>query len=478
MLALAAPSVQASTIRTADILAIEPTASQGTYDAVREFETRIASGQTAECRDTADSARQYLAFARRSSEWFDRGPAPINSAMSTAMRAHAEEVRSQLNALQEECPELASIEGGRPSRSTDTPVSRGLWDGWIDVAIGDVPDARRATITIDPDPFGRTDRSMTTETTVGVRDGRVRARVAKPSAGIHSISIKVDVEEKPRPILGVLTLPDSAFVPPAKEYREAVQLQQRLQALVDRTTGTGAAYVLDVETGAEACANSRVVFPAASLAKLPIMYAGVRATDGRLASYWHDISTIGGWSSNVAAGRFVALAGEQAVAAQLVDMGATNSGFGGSYMIGTSYSPDASPCSGASTRVGSTTTEKTTTSRDVGQMLAYVLRRALQGGSKVDQRILTSLVASERAGDNRGIGLDELDGTTLAAVKNGWYTTDLFHTASILFESSGPRIVVTMTSGMDRSTAETFAREAMRIARATTGDLPVEGAES
>jgi hypothetical protein len=60
-------------------------------------------------------------------------------------------------------------------------------------------------------------------------------------------------------------------------------------------------------------------------------------------------------------------------------------------------------------------------------------------------------------GDNRGIGLGSIRDGVPAAVKNGWLGDQGLHSAAVVFTATGPRIVVVLTHGLNRDSADRVA---------------------
>ncbi len=450
MLFGAGASAFGAPVTTADVAAVNPNSPlQTRYDAARNLESRIALQPGTDCFQSATTALRYLRFVRRSAEWMDHGVDPTMFAIASGMAAAANALQPSLNAL-----DCSTLPEQRPANLPSTqPSPLSIWNG-------------RFTLTA---PSGATSAEIHIDGTnvgsVSIANRRMDALAPQLEAGVHLIRVDffsdnhelVDIQHRQ----GVVTLPPSAFTPPATRLVRDQELSRSLDALYQSAGGSTAAYILDLVSGAEACTKSATDrFPAASLLKLPVLETALRS-DNQLANVY-DVATIGGWSSNLAASRLIRLAGEAQVNTTMDSMGALDSSFAGAYNPGTAAPLAPSTCTESGRVISSST--KVTTARDVGAMLRYITIGGTTEASPAGRRILAALIASERAGDNRGIGIDTIDGSTVAAVKNGWLNSDLFHTAAVLFLDSGPRIVVTLTSGLDRTRAEQFATAVFALA--------------
>jgi len=456
MLALSSGTAAAAGVPISKVLDISLTSNpQDLYNNARALEGQLAPpSDNGACSESAAAAQSYLRFARRSVEWFDRNKAdPTFLALSESMIAAAHGVRSSL-----ERATCATLTVAAPRNlPTDQPAPLSIWDRRITVYEPKGSAAATATIWIDGHNIG----------TAMVTQHRLDVLGPWLAPGTHVL--RIDWFDESNTAVGrsyrqgIIALPRSAFVKPnpSTQYRSDTAASHVLERLRQNTPGSTAAYILDLSTGAEACTTTTgEQFVAASLLKLPILEAAFASGPQETRAY--DVATIGGWSSNVAASRLISLVGESAIEAKLTQMGATNSRFSGNYGIGTAAPIGTSTCrtTGGWDALGN----KVTTAHDVAMMLLYITRGGTTEASPAGRRILASLISSERSGDNRGIGLDALQPTTVAAVKNGWIEKNLFHTAAVLFLESGPRIVVTLTSGLDRTAANAFAQAVFDVA--------------
>ena len=234
------------------------------------------------------------------------------------------------------------------------------------------------------------------------------------------------------------------------ERRRDGRLSAQLGALGRAYPGYSAFWVHDLRTGRTAGWNSDTLFPAASIVKLAVLIAALDRFGPRpeRSVAWPEIRALAMWSDNRATNRLlVRLGGSEwggsAIAQRVLDrIGARSSTFTGPYEIGT-YADADRP------RPLPILRYRRTTAHDVGRIL-YALHAAALGRPEAARRTrlsrhearigLALLLSSVRSGDNAGI----LRPPGPAAQKHGW-TTTVRHTAAILYEPSGPKIVVVLT---------------------------------
>jgi hypothetical protein len=241
-------------------------------------------------------------------------------------------------------------------------------------------------------------------------------------------------------------------------------LAARLARLGRSYPGWAALWVHDLSTGRTAGWNSDASFPAASLVKLGLLALALDRYGPRpeRSSAWPLIRDLATWSSNDASNRLlVLLGGSEAGGARLVQerlhrMGARASTFTGNYVLGTAYdAPRPLPI----------LTFRRTTAHDVGRMLLELhaaalgnrlsLRRA--GLTRHEARVgLGLLLSSDPHGGNRGLLRPWFAGATPMARKEGW-TTQLRHSAAVVYRPSGPVIVVVLTYRPDLRHADSLA---------------------
>ena len=257
------------------------------------------------------------------------------------------------------------------------------------------------------------------------------------------------------------------------ERRRDPALSARLGALGRAYPGYAAFWVHDLRTGRTAGWNSDTSFPAASIVKLAVLIAALDRFGPRpeRSSAWREIRAMAMWSDNRATNNLLlrlggSIAGGSAIAQDVLHrIGATSSTFTGAYEIGT-YADADRP------RPLPILTYRRTTAHDVGRIL-YALHSAALGRpesarrtrlSRHEARVgLALLLSSVRSGDNAGI----LRPPGPAAQKHGW-TTTVRHTAAILYEPSGPKIVVVLTFRPDEvsyTTSLALGRRVLALVR-------------
>jgi hypothetical protein len=254
------------------------------------------------------------------------------------------------------------------------------------------------------------------------------------------------------------------------ERRRDPALSAKLGALGRAYPGYAAFWVHDLRTGRTAGWNSDTSFPAASIVKLAVLIAALDRFGPRpeLSAAWRDIRAMAMWSDNRATNNLLVRlggsewAGSQVAQRVLTRLGATSSTFTGPYEIGT-YADADRP------RPLPILTYRRTTAHDVGRIL-YALHAAALGRPEAARRTrlsrhearvgLALLLSSVRTGDNAGI----LRPPGPAAQKHGW-TTTVRHTAAILYEPDGPKIVVVLTFRPDEVSYPTSLALGRRVLR-------------
>jgi hypothetical protein len=234
------------------------------------------------------------------------------------------------------------------------------------------------------------------------------------------------------------------------ERRRNPALSARLGVLGRAYPGYAAMWVHDLRTGRTSGWNSDTSFPAASIVKLAVLIAALDRYGPRpeRSAAWPDIRAMATWSSNLSTNRLLirlggSVAAGSAIAQRVLDrLGATSSTFTGAYEV-EPYADSDMP------RPLPILTYRRTTAHDVGRIL-YALHAAALGRPEAARRTrlsrhearvaLALLLSSARTGDNAGV----LRPAGPAAQKHGW-TTNVRHTAAILYEPDGPKIVVVLT---------------------------------
>lgn len=275
---------------------------------------------------------------------------------------------------------------------------------------------------------------------------------------------------------GAWLLPPTAPIatPPVIHSRD---LDARLAALAGSYRGNVALWVQNLRTGAYGSWNADARFPAASTVKLAVLIAALKRSGPRpeRSAIAYDLTTLGRWSSNLAANRLLlelgstTEAGAQVAQATLHRLGATSSTYTGNYRIGTSRqhltgdSPDPPPI----------VSQRVTTARDLARILSLLDRAAM---GKADALRLTGLdrhqaqfglsvlLDSQPTGDNLGLFRPWLSSTYPIAQKNGWLN-DARHTAAIFYAPDGPRIIVLLTykSRETRQEAALLGRQLLQV---------------
>jgi beta-lactamase class A len=252
------------------------------------------------------------------------------------------------------------------------------------------------------------------------------------------------------------------------ERRRDGRLSAQLGALGRAYPGYAAFWVHDLHTGRTAGWNSDTSFPAASIVKLAVLIAALDRFGPRPehSVAWSEMRALALWSDNRATNNLlVRLGGDVWTGSAVVQrvlhrIGATSSTFTGPYEIGT-YADADRP------RPLPILTYRRTTAHDVGRIL-YALHSAALGRPEAARRTrlsrhearlaLALLLSSSRRGDNAGI----LRPPGPAAQKHGW-TTTVRHTAAILYEPSGPKIVVVLTFRPDEMSYPTSLALGRRV---------------
>ena len=243
-------------------------------------------------------------------------------------------------------------------------------------------------------------------------------------------------------------------------------LDSRLDALGDAFPGYAAIWVHDLVRGTSAGWNADARFPAASTVKLGVLLATLqRLRFPERSSLDYDLRAMTGWSSNLAANLLVARFGAPAAQAALRRAGAHRSTFPQGYRVGTARADVQEQPPLVSGRV--------TTARDLGRILyvlhgcALALPAALRATGLDPARCgyaLRLLLASELRGNNVGLVRPFVSPQIPIAQKNGWLH-DARHTAAIVYEPAGPKIVVVLTyaRGLRLATARQLARRVMAL---------------
>jgi beta-lactamase class A len=243
-------------------------------------------------------------------------------------------------------------------------------------------------------------------------------------------------------------------------------LDARLDALGRAFSGYAAVWVHDVVRGTSAGWNADARFPAASTVKLGVLLAALqRVRFPERSPLDYDLRAMIGWSSNLATNLLVERFGAPASQAALRRAGAYRSTFPQGYRVGTARADVQEQPPLVSGRV--------TTARDLGRIL-YVLHACALGNVPALRATgldparcgyaLRLLLASELRGSNIGLVRPFVSPQIPVAQKNGWLD-DARHTAAVVYQPSGPKIVVVLTyaPGLRLATARELGRRVMAL---------------
>ena len=263
-------------------------------------------------------------------------------------------------------------------------------------------------------------------------------------------------DHRPRGAAPAIELPPTAGLARPEGARDA-NLAAKLSAIGRRYLGSAGFWVHDLATGTTAGWNSDARFPAASTVKLGVLAAALRRYGPRpeRSHVAYDLRQLTAWSSNLAANRLYALLGHTTVQRSLAALGMWSSTYTGPYRAGTSRAFDAP-------RQPRLSTGRVTTAHDLGRALfALQARRAGLTRHEADYG-LALLRRSIPVGDNEGLLRPWLHGVAVAE-KNGWLS-DTRITASIVYRSSGPLIIVVEANrlGLPRYEARALGRDVLR----------------
>jgi hypothetical protein len=444
-----------------------PTAVQAQYNAARDLETAllIAPRISVGCRKAYEAALAYARGEITAAEGVDRlAPAQIDQGTRSAAGA-----LGVLRTSRNTCTSSSSLSAAAWPDLT-FPQSNAIVLGPVPVRVRAPAGADRGVVIVDGHHYGTVQPTgPTSRFTISPRPGR------------HSLAVRFFAGATP---LGAARSRDVWVLPFSARYavpRRAVdaRLDADLARIGAGFPGYAAIWVHDLVTGRTAGWNEDARFPAASTVKLGVLLAGLRRLGPRpeRSMGGYDLSAMARWSSNLASNRLlVTLGGSTAggtrlAAEALRRAGATSSTFTGEYRVGTSAGHGAGaedPPPQVSSRV--------TTARDLGRIL-YVMHAGALGVAEAlratgltnheAQVGLNLLLSSEARGDNMGLFRPVVRRGQIIAQKNGWLSNAL-HTAGILYESRGPKIVVVLTyrdGRLSRSEASQLARQVLRAAR-------------
>jgi beta-lactamase class A len=417
---------------------------QAAYDSARELHERLrlAYPPSSGCRPLYRAALEYATAHVAYAERVDR-LRPLRSASERTHRAY------------------------RALTATGLTCRAGRYPRWRprDVILFPRSGSAFFGVVVDETIQGSTEAQL-------YANGRLAARVRNPPANVRFVLNRppgrYDLEVRTlrgRRIVwrsyarDVRLLPRSGRRARAEQQRDHAR-STRLAAIGRSFRGHAGIWVHDLVTGSTASWNADARFPAASTVKLGVLAETLRRFDPRRADAGvaYDLGTLTRWSSNLAANRLVAkIGGPEAAQRALARLGARSSTYPGTFRVGTSVDADAPrPPPPVSSRV--------TTAHDLGRVL-YTLHAAALGNRRALARCgfdrdraryaLGLLLRSEPVGNNLGLLRPAL-GPVSIAEKNGW-TSEVRHTAAIVYAPRGPVIVVVLTYRPGISRAEAIA---------------------
>jgi len=442
----------------------DPDTVQRQYDVARDFEEALrAAGSTSRvCRPLAEAALRLARAEVRQAEGYDL-PDP---AVTAAARRDADAAVARYNAVFSRCHAQPTA---LPTSIVvlRSPLPRQAFFDSISVA-GTAP-ARSAWAVVavdEPAPACGKGRRR-----VEVVRGEISLALALPE-GAHDLEVRFCSPDEQR---GTATVPGVQVLSPLEDMAAAARtsspsLSARIAKLAERFRGISAVWFHDLRNGRTAAWNAEARFPAASTVKLGLLVAALDRFGGR-SPVSYDIEAMATWSSNLATNRLLTQVGGStaggAAAAQeaLTRMGATRSTFTGAYRVGTGLQRSGEEPPLISSRV--------TTARDLGRLL-YVIHAGASGGADALARLqltraeaqlaLGLLLSSQARADNRGLFRRALGPSTPAAQKHGWFSV-VRHSAAIVYEPDGPKIVVLLTyaPNLDFATAEAYGTRLVRL---------------
>jgi beta-lactamase class A len=428
------------------------TTVQETYDAARDLQEglRVAGPVSRGCAQLARTARAYAAGTIQFAEGVDRPSATMKQAgLRRASHAYV-----TLLGLRLRCPA-----GRAPRRAPqDVILSPRPFAAFFGTVIDELQGADEARLYV----AGRRVQtvrwpSANVRFRVPRRPGRYDLEVRQLRRGhvIHRAFAG-----------GAWLLPRSALRARAAGATDPA-IARRLATLGSSFRGYAGFWVHDLRSGRTAGWNADSRFPAASTVKLAVLVEALRRFHGSPV-LTYDLRALARWSSNLAANRLLRkIGGPGAAEAALRRLGARSSTYPGDYRVGTSVRADAP-------RQPPSVSARVTTARDLGRILwvlhaAAVGNRYAQRVSGLDRELarlaVGLLLDSEARGNNVGLR-PMLPLTTLIAQKNGW-TSEVRHTAAIVYGPRGPTIVVVLAyrPGLGRSESLALRRRVLAVVR-------------
>jgi beta-lactamase class A len=446
----------------------DPEVVQSRYDRARDLEEELSAGEPSlACRALADVLRLAARGHVIASEGFDR----LSSALRQRGERQVRVVGHDISTAASSCPPSGHL--SRATAGTESmlePLDREAFFGTVRARVP------RGAASIELRWRGRqvgpphpvlgplfTTQLRAVASGKGTLELRFRDRSGDVIATTRATSAWL--------------LPVSGDAAPPAESRQR-DLERRLAVIAQGFPGHSGLYVLDLRTGQAGGWNEEARFPAASTVKLGVLASALARYGPRpeRSATFYDMRTLAAWSSNLGANRLLRLLGHgdlyrgrALVEERLRRMGATRSTYPGEYRVGTSVArrgaaPDEPPL----------VSQRTTTARDLGRMLATIHAAAAgdpgsvraSGLSRHEARVALSLLLdSQASGDNIGLFRPWLPRTLPAAQKQGWISTAR-HTAAIVYTQRGPVVVICLTyaESLGLPTAQGLGRSVLAVA--------------
>ncbi len=413
-----------------------PSAVQVHYDRARGLQEQIRAAlpYSPSCRSRGGWAARYAAAEVAAAEGLDR----LQPARARRYRAVAAAARARLARARSSC------RSGRAVATVTVPVlidPRPLAASFGDIAARVPAGADAATLVVDGASAGR----------LAIAGGIARARLADRT-GRADLEVRFTRAGRQVGVArsrGVWLLPGTA-VGPVRAADLDAGWQARARTAAAGFDGIAGVWIQDLASGRAAAWNAGALFPAASMVKLGVLVEAVRRMGPRPegSSLAHDAQALGAWSSNLAANRLLGRIGGSAAAREaLRRMGATSSTYTGPYIVATGRPPIDAP------RQPPRVSGRVTSAADMAAVMRTIHAAAASDAAALAATGMTGrqarlalglLLASEPAGDNRGLFRDALGPDTPAAQKHGWISSAR-HSAAIVYTPRGPVVIVALT---------------------------------
>lgn len=448
-----------------------PDSAQRLYDAGRDLALALPDSTSPRCDGTLRALRALARDAVAAAEWHDRRSPRLRD------RALARAARS-VRAVEGRPPSCADA----PARTVPRPallLSPRDGEAFNGVVSARVPaGAESARVSVDGAP--RRDLPVSGRKAVTFVIGAEVSHIERLQVAFLGAGGRILGSDS---VARVTRLPDGAL-DPAGPVRADPALDREMRSAARAFTGTSAIWVASLRAGRRGSWNADSRFPAASTVKLGVLAAAARrhASGESRDAVLHELESIAGWSSNLAANRLLRLLGDgdlargrAVVERELRRLGAVRSTYPGAYRAGTARRGGRGGEGGEQVEPPLVST-RVTTARDLGQLLETVHRAAAEEAAAVragglrprDARLLIGLLLrATGTGENAGLISPFLPAETLLAQKNGWLSTAQ-HTAAIVYGPRGPAVCVVLAyrPGLTlREAQELGARVARRCGR-------------